>query len=72
VMYLCSAPYAPHREHTIAATDPLLGIKWPLPADQLVLSGRDAAAAALADVRAAGLLPTWADCRAFVEDLRRR
>ena len=22
VMYLCSAPYAPRREHTIAATDP--------------------------------------------------
>jgi dTDP-4-dehydrorhamnose 3,5-epimerase len=22
VMYLCSTPYAPQREHTIAATDP--------------------------------------------------
>ena len=30
VMYLCSAGYAPQREHTICATDPALGIDWPL------------------------------------------
>ncbi len=72
VMYLCSAPYAPQREHTIAATDPAIGIEWPLPAEQLVLSERDAAAPSLADARAAGLLPTWADSQAFVESLRRR
>ncbi|MCI4676963.1 dTDP-4-dehydrorhamnose 3,5-epimerase [Candidatus Mycolicibacterium alkanivorans] len=72
VMYLCSAPYAPRREHTIAATDPAIGIQWPLPADQLVLSGRDAAAAPLAEVAAADLLPSWADCRAFVDGLPRR
>ena len=29
VMYLCSAGYDPAREHTILATDPALGIKWP-------------------------------------------
>ena len=29
VMYLCSAPYAPDREHTILATDPHLAIGWP-------------------------------------------
>src|ERR1700752_3164100 len=29
VMYLCSAPYAPRREHTILATDPQLAIDWP-------------------------------------------
>ena len=72
VMYLCSAPYAPQREHTIAATDPAIGIEWPLPAEQLVLSERDAAAPSLAEARAAGLLPTWADSQAFVESLRRR
>lgn len=59
VMYLCSAPYAPDREHTIAATDPVLGIDWPLPPDRLRLSERDAAAPTLAQVRAAGLLPAW-------------
>ena len=38
VVYLCSTPYAPDREHTIAATDPAIGIEWPLPAAELVLS----------------------------------
>ena len=72
VMYLCSTPYAPQREHTIAATDPAIGIEWPLPAEQLVLSERDAAAPSLAGARAAGLLPAWADSQAFVESLRRQ
>jgi dTDP-4-dehydrorhamnose 3,5-epimerase len=71
VMYLCSTPYAPQREHTIAATDPGIGIEWPIPADQLTLSDRDAAAPSLADVRAAGLLPTWDDTRAFIAGLPR-
>ena len=70
-MYLCSAPYAPRREHTIDALDPAIGIEWPLPADQLVLSERDAAAPPLAEVQAAGLLPGWTECQAFVEGLRR-
>ena len=64
VMYLCSAPYAPQREHTIAATDPQIGIEWPMPAAELLLSDRDAAAPSLAEVRAAGLLPGWAEARA--------
>jgi dTDP-4-dehydrorhamnose 3,5-epimerase len=72
MMYLCSAPYAPQREHTAAATDPAIGIEWPLPVERLVLSECDAAAPSLADARAAGLLPTWADSQAFVENLRRR
>ena len=59
VMYLCSAPYDPQREHTIAATDPAIGIDWPLPAAQLRVSDRDAAAPTLAEVRQAGLLPRW-------------
>jgi dTDP-4-dehydrorhamnose 3,5-epimerase len=59
VMYLCSAPYAPQREHSILATDPAIGIEWPLPASELVLSDRDAAAPSLAQVRASGVLPTW-------------
>lgn len=70
VMYLCSAGYDPGREHTICATDATLGIRWP--AGDHVLSGRDADAPSLDEVRAAGLLPTWDDTRAFVDDLRRR
>ena len=71
VMYLCSAPYAPQREHTIAATDPAIGIEWPLPAEELLLSGRDAVAPSLAEVRAAGALPTWHETRDFIEARRR-
>jgi len=71
VMYLCSTPYSPQREHTIAATDPEIGIEWPLPASQLELSERDAAAPSLAEVRAAGLLPTWAQAQAFSAGLPR-
>ncbi|KWX25856.1 dTDP-4-dehydrorhamnose 3,5-epimerase [Mycolicibacterium wolinskyi] len=69
VMYLCSTPYAPQREHTIRATE--LGIDWP-DTHELVLSERDANAPTLDEVRAAGLLPTWDDTRAFVEELRAR
>ncbi|MCV7315417.1 dTDP-4-dehydrorhamnose 3,5-epimerase [Mycolicibacillus parakoreensis] len=69
VMYLCSAPYRPEAEHTIAATDPALGIDWP-DAAALRLSERDAAAPTLAEARAAGLLPSWTETRAFVEGLR--
>jgi dTDP-4-dehydrorhamnose 3,5-epimerase len=72
VMYLCSAPYAPDREHTVAATDPAIGITWPVGAAGPQMSDRDAAAPTLADVEAAGVLPTWDDARAFVDELRRR
>jgi dTDP-4-dehydrorhamnose 3,5-epimerase len=71
VMYLCSAPYAPEREHTILATDPQLAIDWPTVGGAAPqLSGRDRAAATLEQVRAAGLLPTWDETRAFTERLR--
>ena len=71
VMYLCSTPYAPAREHTIAATDPAIGIEWPIPSGELIVSDRDADAPSLADVRAAGLLPTWEEYREFVAGLPR-
>jgi dTDP-4-dehydrorhamnose 3,5-epimerase len=71
VMYLCSTPYSPEREHTIAPTDPAIGIDWPLPAAKLLLSDRDAAAPTLAQVRKAGLLPTWEECRTFIAGLPR-
>lgn len=69
VAYLCSAGYAPDREHTIRADDPELAIEWPVPAP--VLSDRDAAAPTLAEVRAAGLLPTWDEAQEFLRGPRR-
>jgi len=70
VMYLCSTGYDPQREHTIHPDDPALGIEWPLPAGERVLSERDAAAPTLAEVRDAGLLPTWDATRAYIDGLR--
>jgi len=70
VMYLCSAEYNPQREHTIRATDPAIGIDWPLvdgkPAS---LSDRDAVAPSFEEVRAAGLLPTWEETQRFIADM---
>ena len=68
VSYLCSAGYSPAREHTICPTDPAIGVDWPV--TDPTLSERDAAAPTLAEVQAAGLLPTWDDARAFVERMK--
>ncbi len=59
----------PGSEHTALATDP--EIDWPIEGEP-VLSDRDAAAPTLEQVRAAGLLPTWDDTRAFADELRAR
>ena len=74
VNYLCSAPYAPDREHAIHPLDPELGITWPSTARDgsplsPLLSPKDEQAPGLADVRERGLLPTWDDCQAFVGGL---
>src|SRR5246500_784706 len=71
VMYLCSAEYNPQREHTICATDPALGIDWPLVDGTAAgLSDRDAAAPSFAEVRASGLLPSWEDTQRFIAGMR--
>jgi dTDP-4-dehydrorhamnose 3,5-epimerase len=69
VMYLCSAPYTPEREHTINALDPALGIDWRTDGE-LILSDRDRDAPVLADVEAAGLLPAWDETQTFIDGLR--
>lgn len=68
VSYLCSAPYAPGREHGIHPLDPALGIAWPDDVDA-ALSPKDAQAPTLAQARDAGLLPTWEDCQTFAASL---
>jgi dTDP-4-dehydrorhamnose 3,5-epimerase len=66
--YLCSEPYAPQREHAVHPLDPDLAIEWPTSvAPQL--STRDAAAPSLADALASGLLPDYARCRRFIDEL---
>jgi dTDP-4-dehydrorhamnose 3,5-epimerase len=55
VLYKQSAYYDPALEWAIAYNDPDVGIDWPLPAAELIVSERDAAAPRLAEI--AGELP---------------
>lgn len=62
VVYLCSTPYAPGREHGVHPLDPEIGIDWPTVdreggALAPVLSEKDAAAPSLAEAFQADLLP---------------
>ncbi|MBA4042814.1 MAG: dTDP-4-dehydrorhamnose 3,5-epimerase [Erythrobacter sp.] len=51
-LYKCTAPYAPHSEHTLAWNDPAVGIEWPLDGFEPALSAKDAVGVCLADVPA--------------------
>ena len=50
VLYKVTAPYAPHHDHGLAFDDPALGIVWPLPVEQLILSDKDRRHPRLADL----------------------
>jgi dTDP-4-dehydrorhamnose 3,5-epimerase len=74
VTYLCSAPYAPAREHGITPADPDLAIDWPTTGRdgqplQPLLSAKDTAAPTLAEAAATGLLPSYDDAVAYVRSL---
>ena len=66
LVYLCTTPYAPTREHTIDPLDADLSVDWGV--ESPVLSPRDAEAPSLAEVRAAGTLPSWEACLAWYEE----
>jgi dTDP-4-dehydrorhamnose 3,5-epimerase len=75
VTYLCSAPYAPHREHGIDPYDAALGIDWPTTdraGEPLThrLSPKDSTAPSLVEARGAGLLPTMEEAQAWLASLR--
>ena len=75
VTYLCSAPYAPGREHGVHPLDPAIGIEWPTTARDgspltPQLSDKDAVAPTLADAGEQGLLPTWQEAQGYVASLR--
>ncbi|MFH8659390.1 dTDP-4-dehydrorhamnose 3,5-epimerase [Streptomyces afghaniensis] len=69
VVYLCSAGYAPEREHGIHPLDPALGIEWPDGIEPL-LSPKDDQAPTLAEAERQGLLPSYETCLAYYEELR--
>lgn len=71
VIYACSEPFAPAREHGIHPLDPELGIPWPAGLTPL-LSPKDAAAPTLAEAEKEGLLPQYDDCAALYAALRGR
>ncbi|MFI5954261.1 dTDP-4-dehydrorhamnose 3,5-epimerase family protein [Cryptosporangium sp. NPDC051539] len=67
--YLCSATFAPTREHAIHPLDPDLAIAWP--ADSPQLSAKDEVAPSLAELRAAGGLPDYEECQRYYASLNR-
>jgi dTDP-4-dehydrorhamnose 3,5-epimerase len=72
VSYLVSAPFNAEREHGIDPLDADVALDLPLPVEDLVLSPKDTDAPGLAEAAAAGLLPTWAEARAFYDELNRK
>ena len=69
VSYLVTAPFNPGREHGINPLDADIGLVFPPEAGELLLSPKDTDAPSLAEAAASGLLPTWADARAFYDSL---
>jgi len=75
VSYLCSAPYAPGREHGVHPLDPAIGIRWPARARdgapiEPLLSEKDAKAPTLDEAQRSGLLPSYAAVQEFLGTLR--
>lgn len=75
VSYLCSAPYAPGREHGVHPLDPAIGIEWPTTdragrSLEQILSAKDDRAPSLAEAEQQGLLPTYDAALDFVASLR--
>jgi dTDP-4-dehydrorhamnose 3,5-epimerase len=69
ISYLCSSGYNPGREHGLDPLDPAVGLPWPSDVE-IVMSDKDRAAPSLAEARASGLLPDFADCQAHYQRLR--
>jgi dTDP-4-dehydrorhamnose 3,5-epimerase len=69
ISYLCSAGYAPDREHGVHPLDPAVGIEFPADITPL-LSPKDEAAPTLAEAQVAGLLPSYDECQEFYRSLR--
>jgi dTDP-4-dehydrorhamnose 3,5-epimerase len=75
VVYLCSEPFTPAREHGINPLDPAIGIDWPTVARDgspltYDFSAKDEAAPMLADAVDAGLLPSYEAAKAYRAGLK--
>ena len=75
VVYLCSEPYAPGREHGVDPLCRTIAVDWPTTTRdgrplELRMSGKDREAPGLLEARDAGLLPDYAQVQDYLE--RRR
>ncbi|MCM3661042.1 dTDP-4-dehydrorhamnose 3,5-epimerase [Georgenia satyanarayanai] len=75
VVYLCSEPYAPGREHGINPLSEEVGIAWPTTGRdgrplELRLSDKDAAAPGLREAQDSGVLPRYDEVQDFLASLR--
>jgi dTDP-4-dehydrorhamnose 3,5-epimerase len=71
VLYLCSTPYAPGREHGVHPLDRDIGITWPGRAE-VILSEKDATAPGLTEAIGLGLLPDYRECLRYTAGLAGR
>lgn len=62
VTYLVNDVYRPGAEFGLDPRDPAIGLDFPIAAEELVLSEKDALAPTLAQAKASGILPTWEAC----------
>ena len=69
VSYLVSGTYNPQIERGINPLDPDIGLVFPLPIDELLLSPKDIEAPSLAGALEAGILPDWSQSLSFYESL---
>jgi len=70
-VYLCTSTYAPAVDRDLNPFDPDIAISWPEDT-QKILSDKDRAAPSLAELLAAGLLPDYAECVRYREELKGR
>lgn len=68
--YLCSEAYVPGTMIEVNPLDPDIGIPWDLKGTP-IMSDKDAGAVGLKEAAESGLLPSYADCLAHYEALRR-
>ncbi|MGA0568916.1 dTDP-4-dehydrorhamnose 3,5-epimerase family protein [Rathayibacter sp. KR2-224] len=69
VTYLVSDVYTPDREHEINPLDPEIALDFPLVSHELLLSPKDTDAPTLFAARDRGLLPDYAEAKAFYASL---
>jgi NDP-hexose 5-epimerase len=67
--YLCSTEYQPGTMIEVDPLDPDIGIPWGL-TEEPIMSDKDRNAPTLAEAKASGRLPSYADCVAFYTSLK--